>query len=1231
MLIFFSYKANSQSQFYLSEVWDGLGGEMAMFYRNASTTDDLRNVYVAGSTIDTNNLHDILIQKFSSTGTLIWQQTYNGNANGDDLAADVFVDDDYNVYITGATVQDTNNSYDLVVLKYDSSGVLLWTYSYNFGGSPIPYDAGTSIISDNNGSVYVCGTSAGTTTMTDYVTIKLNASNGSQIWASRYDYTQMNEIPTKIAISSTSIIVTGGSQISLAPNRWELATIRYNASTGSQTNETRSNNNVTNGIDEANDLTVDSDGNIYVLGATLNQTTGYNISLFKLDSDLELQWEQHFDAYGLEDKGFGVKTDTSGNIYAVGYVTNPNQGKNYSILKYNSSGTLQWSREFNGLANQDDEAVQLVVRGDRIFVTGAARNGTYSDIVTIGYTTDGQIFSVNSFESQFGLNDKPTAMGIDLDENLIVVGQMQDTTGNFRHVTFKYSVYEKPIITVYIDSVPVYNQNELIIRFDKTAMNLDAIDKKNFDAGLLRDFVHEHVIDSLNAKFPFDAGRLPTFKIFRRMTTADSMSITRLGDTIPIPAFWATLSVIFPEEYDLFEAIDSLNTIKPLVHYGEVNLFISKNNTPNDPIYFPIQSGIPAQRNLHGASGFSSANINIEDAWELETGSSDIIVGVFDSPIFWAHPDFYVDSDFPIGSYEGSKIIDGRDYYTSTPINQLTNPYDSHGTSVAGIIGAVRNNGVGIAGIAGGDFSVGNPTHENGGVKLISFGVLGGAVEATFGVGGLLTSSLEAIVEGAILSTSGNYGIGVHIQNNSWTTNQAWEDWATSTGNIAHPQALRDAIKAAWQNNSIIVASRGNLNNSLIRYPACYADEMVISVGASNQNGTKKSLTIIDDFVQPNSDGDANVDVGPWGSSYGANMDVLAPGITDLVASTHVVSSSPYPWESTVLQTLYDNNNGPGYSAFNGTSAAAPHVSGVAALMISKHNTATGAPNNLATEDVEQILQKTAYRPQNNLFYDNFDAWGLINAGLAVQQIDYPNYYVKHYFNNTSFKTVNSLGQTTMTLPVGNEFDIQPGTYVANKLLVTWNFNITLDNNHEIIDFWPLKVKSYPGFLLDTDFANIIELLEFPEVNPTINGNNITFSVESYAYFLLHPVGLPLQPTNRHLPYHPFGSEKMDYAFSLHVRLNEELSLGNQQQQNLVVYPNPSNNEINLVLGNIIPSQIQIIDASGRIVFTLDNFETTQSNTNNVVMNIGALQSGLYFLKVIDQNQSIHTTKILKK
>jgi len=69
MLIFFSYKANSQTQFYLSEVWDMDGGTMPIFYKNASTTDDQRNVYVVGSTNNGSSGNDILIQKLQQ----IWR------------------------------------------------------------------------------------------------------------------------------------------------------------------------------------------------------------------------------------------------------------------------------------------------------------------------------------------------------------------------------------------------------------------------------------------------------------------------------------------------------------------------------------------------------------------------------------------------------------------------------------------------------------------------------------------------------------------------------------------------------------------------------------------------------------------------------------------------------------------------------------------------------------------------------------------------------------------------------------------------------------------------------------------------------------------------------------------------------------------------------------------------------------------------------------------------------
>ncbi|HRO76094.1 MAG TPA: hypothetical protein PLP27_08120, partial [Crocinitomicaceae bacterium] len=158
---------------FFSETWLRTGGEMAMFYKSATTTDNLNNVYVVGATFNTTSsplTHDIIIQKFNSFGTLLWQKTFDGNAGLDDMASDVFVDNNYNVYVTGASTDNANNDLDLVVLKYDQYGTFQWTYYYSNGNSASTKDAGTAIIGDNSGGIYVTGFSFGATSMSDYVT-----------------------------------------------------------------------------------------------------------------------------------------------------------------------------------------------------------------------------------------------------------------------------------------------------------------------------------------------------------------------------------------------------------------------------------------------------------------------------------------------------------------------------------------------------------------------------------------------------------------------------------------------------------------------------------------------------------------------------------------------------------------------------------------------------------------------------------------------------------------------------------------------------------------------------------------------------------------------------------------------------------------------------------------------------------------------------------------------------
>lgn len=1156
-----------QGQTFLSEVWTGEGGEMAVFYRNATTTDNNRNVYVAGSTLNTNNNNDIIVQKFDRDGNLLWQQTFNGSANMDDMASDIFVDNNYNVYVTGTSIQNANDNFDLVVLKYNSSGVLQWTYYYNNDASPLPQDAGTAIVGDNNGSIYVTGGSFGNNTMSDYVTLRLNSSNGNQVWEKRYDYAQLNDVASQIRFDGTNIYVSGGSQVNVSPNKWELATIVYNASTGTELNVRRSNGNATSGVDEVYDLSIDNSGNIYVTGAVVNQGTGYDISVYKLDNQLNIIWEVHFDGFGAEDKGFGVKTDSQGNVYVTGFISNPNEGKNYALLKYNSSGVLQWSREFNGLANLDDEAVQLVIdASDNIFVTGAARNTNNSDYVTLGYTPSGELFAQVSYNGPQGLNDKPTAIAIDLDGNFIVVGQTAVQGGKFKNRTVKYARYEKSFDPVMVNGVASHNRGEVIIRFDRDAIIHAAIDKKEFEAGTLRDFVTQNTLTEMSNKLQMEVSRLETYKIFRRMTTADTISVTRLGDTIRIDDFWATLSVFFPENYDEQTVADSLSAIADsIIHYAHLNGIIERHNIPNDPLVTIEQAG------LIPTTSFPNAHISIEDAWDIEVGQSHTKVGVFDDPIYWAH------EDFGDGTYNGSKIKGGWDYYNNVHISSVLSPGSSHGTSVAGLIGALRNNNTGIAGIAGGDVDGANNT----GVQLFSMGIFSNGYFSSISI------AAASIVEGA--TNTGTYGYGLNIQNHSWGGPQPF-------------QVMEDAVATAWRNHCVLVASRGNrghLDNA-INYPACYSDIMILNTGASGFNGQHKNTTNGDLFTS-------------WASSFGGEVDFVAPGCTELV-TTPYNPASPYWWANT--------SSLGGYYTFTGTSAAAPHVAGVAALMYSKHHVNNGAPNNLATEDIEYILQKNA-TDKGAAEYDQLNGWGLINAHASLEKVHYPSYYVKHAPTATPTQTTSA----NINVIVANNTDgVAAGQYVADRVQLNWTYVDVLPSQHEIIDWWTLEAKTYRG----VSAANPITGVRWMDVTPnvTIGGNAAVFSVYSFAWWI--KTNMLGQTIHKWIP--AGGPSQLRYSYSLHVKDNSITSIDENTLEMVVnLFPNPVSDIINLTMNfeNASDAQLEIFDAKGKMIANPSLGYKVQGE-HTVSINVSNLSNGLYLLK-ITSGQSTITKRFIKQ
>jgi subtilisin family serine protease len=356
----------------------------------------------------------------------------------------------------------------------------------------------------------------------------------------------------------------------------------------------------------------------------------------------------------------------------------------------------------------------------------------------------------------------------------------------------------------------LWNARQLIIRFDTSAIIKPAIDKTDLEAGAITEFVKTSVLTELSNKTGFNWYKMTAYKVFRKLTTNDTISITRLGDTIKMPPFWATLSVFLPESFDEQTISDSISTL-PSVCYADRNyLSCYPHQLPNDT-YIGTQ-----QESLVPTSTYPNANINIEPAWEYEQGSESIKVGVYDYPIYWAH------EDFGDGTFSGSKIIDGYDYSTNSHISSVSIPTNSHGTSCAGIIGSIRNNNKGIAGIAGGDIQ-----NNNRGVLLYSFGIWNSSYPIYVGDDNVM----EAIVRGAMWNPSSpsHPGYGLHIQNHSWG------------GIVPYSYNFSKAVQFSWMNSCVFVASRGNDGVSDFQYPACYRDLAVLNVGVAEQTEVGKT------------------------------------------------------------------------------------------------------------------------------------------------------------------------------------------------------------------------------------------------------------------------------------------------------------------------------------------------------------------------------------------------------
>ena len=445
----------------------------------AIQTDASGNVYLAGSTIRSGNNQDILVVKLDSNGNLIWQNIYNASASGADSALAITVDTAGNVYITGYA-KFLQTATDMVTIKYNSLGVIQWVSNYNYVSDQ--YEQGNSIVVDASGNVFVTGQSDPDSTTTvsddyvvvkynsmgvqqwvqrtngtgngidrpskivldpagnpvvtgrsdnlvnyDYLTVKYNGTTGVPLWSVRYDRTH-NDWATDLIINPNNgfIYVTGRSR----DINYDYATVCYD-SAGVQQWATIYDNGI--GDDRATNIGVDSGGNIYVTGqsniSSNVSVSNYDITTIKYNSAGTQQWLKTHSGTALNDdipNGFYVSA--AGNVFVTGSVdtdASANENNDYVTLKYNTTGTLQWSQSYTGSSLSNDVSRAIVEDSSgNVIVTGYTETIPQKDCVTLKYNSLGIVQWTKTLNGEGDNSDKPTSMISDSNGNIFVAGSV---------------------------------------------------------------------------------------------------------------------------------------------------------------------------------------------------------------------------------------------------------------------------------------------------------------------------------------------------------------------------------------------------------------------------------------------------------------------------------------------------------------------------------------------------------------------------------------------------------------------------------------------------------------------------------------------------------------------------------------------------------------------------------------------------------------------------------------
>ncbi len=345
-----------------------------------------------------------------------------------------------------------------------------------------------------------------------------------------------------------------------------------------------------------------------------------------------------------------------------------------------------------------------------------------------------------------------------------------------------------------------------------------------------------------------------------------------------------------PADKTAEQMVELYNSL-PEVEYAELNYYVYAHWVPNDTYYNKLW-------NFQDIGG-----INLEPAWEITTGETNIIVAVLDTGVAYENYDIYELAP----DLANTNFVAGYDFVND---DSHANDANSHGTLVTGTIAQSTNNKKGSAGVAF------NCTIMP--VKVLDDNTGSGSIA--------------------------DIADGIH-----YATDNSAKIINMSLGTDSPSTTLRNAVQYAYNHGVTCICSAGNeyQHGNPVQYPAAY-NNYCIAVGATRFDRTRA-----------------------YYSNTGSHIDLVAPG------GDMNVDQNGDGWDDGIVQQgfAYGDPTDFGYYLYQGTSASAPHVSGVAAMLASIGIT--------EPDDIRQALQNTAIDLGTEGKDDEY-GYGLIDAFAAL-------------------------------------------------------------------------------------------------------------------------------------------------------------------------------------------------------------------------------------------------------